>query len=88
MKVLVRAGDDGGWEPNRRGEPSKDEAEPSSEVAGAVVPHGMHYTPHYTQQVKGLALFLENRSFESDAVELLTIPTPANSLLCHIPIFK
>lgn len=55
MKGLVRAGDDDGWEPNRRGKPSKDEAEGDSGVAGAVVPHGMHYTPHCTRQVKGLA---------------------------------
>jgi len=57
MKVLVRAGDDGGWEPNRRGKPSKDEAEVDSGVVGAVVPHGIHYTPHFTQQVKGLGGF-------------------------------
>ena len=46
---------DGGWEPNRRGKPSMEDAEGNSEVAGAVVPHGMHYTPHYTREVKGLA---------------------------------
>ena len=55
MKGLVRAVINGGWEPNRRGKPSKEDAEADSEVAEAVVPHGMHYTPHYTQQVKGLA---------------------------------
>jgi hypothetical protein len=63
---MVRAGDNDGWEPNRRGKPSMEETERRSGVAGAVVPHGMHYTPHYTQQVNALAHFVENSSNESD----------------------
>lgn len=54
--MLVRAGDDGGWEPNQKeGWTLKRICRAWLGVAGAVVPHGIHYVAYYMHEVKCLA---------------------------------